>query len=155
MKNTLLTDIYNIFFSKITDDMYLELTQAETEAMVFDLFRNALPHFEFPRVDVYAFDEAAGEYPFALNNEEQNIIAIYMIVEWFGQQIASVEVTRLKYSGSDFKFTSQANHLSKLINAKKEYERQGFHLQRLYKRRVKDANGVYKSTFGTIMDSNN
>lgn len=154
MKNTLLTDIYNVFFSKVTDDMYLELTQAETESMAFNLFTNALPHFEFPRVDLYAYNEETMEYPFALSNEEQNIIAIYMAVEWFGQQIASIELTRLMYSSSDFKFTSQANHLTKLIKAKEDYERQGFHLQRLYKRRIKDANGIYKSTFSSIMNSN-
>ena len=135
--------------------MYLELTQEETESMAYDLFLSALPHFEFPRFDLYSFDDEAKEYPIALSKEEQNIIAVYMIVEWFSQQIATVELVRMKYSGSDFKFTSQANHLSKLLNAKKEYERQGFHLQRLYKRRKVDANGVYRSTFGSIMDSQN
>jgi hypothetical protein len=74
-----------------------------------------------------------------------------MVVEWLGQQIASVENTRMKYSGSDFKFTSQANHIQKLIQLKKEYEREGFHLQRLYKRRAPDKNGVMRSTFNTIM----
>lgn len=52
-----------------------------------------------------------------------------------------------------FKFTSQANHMQKLIQQKKEYERSGFHLQRLYKRRKKDTQGVYRSTFGEIMSS--
>jgi hypothetical protein len=75
-----------------------------------------------------------------------------MIVEWIGQQLASVENTRMKYSGSDFKFTSQANHMQKLLQLKKDYEREGFHLQRLYKRRKKDENGIYKSTFGSIME---
>ena len=55
-----------------------------------------------------------------------------MIVEWMGQQLATVELIRMKYSGSDFKFTSQANHMHKL----KDYERKGFHLQRLYKRKA-------------------
>jgi len=61
-----------------------------------------------------------------------------MIVEWLSQQLASVENTRMKYSGSDFKFTSQANHMQKLLQLKKDYEREGFHLQRLYKRRKRD-----------------
>jgi hypothetical protein len=59
----------------------------------------------------------------------------------------------MKYSGSDFKFTSQANHMHKLTNLKKEYERQGFHLQRLYKRRKVGKDGVIKSTMGSIMSS--
>ena len=59
----------------------------------------------------------------------------------------------MKYSGSDFKFTSQANHMSKLLAAKKEYERVGFHLQRLYKRRKADTNGIMRSTMRDIMSS--
>ena len=76
-----------------------------------------------------------------------------MIVEWLGQQLASVEVTRMKYSGSDFKFTSQANHMHKLKDLQKEYERKGLHLQRLYKRRKANGAGIMKSTFGSIMES--
>ena len=74
-----------------------------------------------------------------------------MIVEWLGQQLASVELTRMKYSGSDFKFTSQANHMAKLKNLIETYKQEGFHLQRLYKRRKKDVNGIYRSTMGEIM----
>ena len=74
-----------------------------------------------------------------------------MIVEWLSQQLASIENTRMKYSGSDFKFTSQANHMQKLLQIKKDYEREGFHLQRLYKRRIQDRRGVMRSTFGVIM----
>ena len=58
----------------------------------------------------------------------------------------------MKYSGSDFKFTSQANHMAKLQSMKREYERLGFHLQRLYKRRKADKKGIMRSTFGSIMD---
>ena len=74
-----------------------------------------------------------------------------MIVEWLGQQLASVENTRMKYSGSDFKFTSQANHMAKILTLKQDYEREGFHLQRLYKRRKRDENGIMRSTFDSIM----
>ena len=59
----------------------------------------------------------------------------------------------MKYSGSDFKFTSQANHMHKLKDLQKEYERKGLHLQRLYKRRKADNKGIMRSTFGSIMES--
>ena len=143
--------IYNKFFQKITDDMYMELSKEETESMTMELFEAALPWFEFPRVDIYDYSLELEEYNIDLSSEEINIIATYMIVEWLGQQLASVELTRLKYSGSDFKFTSQANHMHKLTNLQKEYERKGFHLQRLYKRRKANDEGVMKSTFGSIM----
>ena len=145
--------VYDCFYSKITDDMYMELDEAQTASMTRELLLNALPWFEFPRVDIYNYDLKNNCFNVSLSNEEINIIATYMIVEWFNQQLASVEVTRMKYSGSDFKFTSQANHMSKLLAAKKEYERVGFHLQRLYKRRKADVNGIMRSTMRDIMSS--
>ena len=51
-----------------------------------------------------------------LTEEEINIIAILMMCAWVQRQVTSIENTRMKFSGSDFKFTSQANHLSKLLN---------------------------------------
>lgn len=145
--------IFSTFLSKITDDMYMELTPEETIALQVELFENSLHWFEFPRVDIYDYNVDLEEYNIDLSREEVNIIATYMIVEWLGQQLASIENTRMKYSGSDFKFTSQANHMHKLTNLKKDYERVGFHLQRLYKRRKADKNGIMRSTFGSIMSS--
>lgn len=153
--NTEFKTIYNCFYSKITDDMYMELDEAQTNALTKDLFKNSLHWFEFPRVNLHDFDEEKESYNIELSAEEVNIIAVYMMVEWFTQQLASVENTRMKFSGSDFKFTSQANHMSKLLALKKDYEREGFHLQRLYKRRKADKNGIMKSTFGDIMNTSN
>jgi hypothetical protein len=145
--------IYSVFFSKITDDMYMELNECDTQNMVKELLINSLHWFEFPRVNIYDYELELEEYNIELSNEEINIIATYMVVEWVGQQLASVENTRMKYSGSDFKFTSQANHIAKLQNLKDHYQTEGFHLQRLYKRRKADDNGIMRSTFGTIMES--
>lgn len=147
--------IYDSFLSKITDDMYMELTKEETEGMLQELLLSAIPHFEFPRVGMEFTQDDLGEYYFIsdFTFEEVNILATYMIVEWIGQQLASVENTRMKYSGSDFKFTSQANHMQKLLQIKKDYDREGFHLQRLYKRRKLDKDGIYRSTMSSIMEA--
>ena len=53
----------------------------------------------------------------------------------------------MKYSGTDFKFTSQANHLSKLLNLLSEAHRQSHHMQRLYGRRRRDAAGNISSNW--------
>jgi len=42
--------------------------------------------------------------------------------------------------------------MQKLLALKKDYEREGFHLQRLYKRRKADKSGIMRSTMGTIME---
>ena len=169
--------IYDNFLSKITDDMYMEFTELDTFRILEELLKAAMHKFEFPRFDITDFEEnyiddvdtyegvesndeevvatiyGGGCFNSTLTLEEINILSTYMVVEWLGQQLASVENTRMKYSGSDFKFTSQANHMSKLLTLKKDYEREGFHLQRLYKRRLKDGNGIMRSTFDTIMQN--
>ena len=59
----------------------------------------------------------------------------------------------MKYSGSDFKMTSQANHLSKLLALLEESRRDSFHMQRLYKRRNVAADGKYASNWGSLMET--
>ena len=175
-KHTSFSKVYDMFLSSVTDDMYMELTELDTFRILEDLLISAISWFEFPRInlldyeirelqdqsiyngvesnytDALAFKYNEGRFNNVLSLEEIKILSMYMIVEWIGQQLASVENTRMKYSGSDFKFTSQANHLQKLITLKKEYERKGFHLQRLYKRRKVDSNGIMQSTMHTIME---
>ena len=82
-----------------------------------------------------------------LTAEEQEILAILMMNGWLQRQITSIENTRMKYSGSDFKMTSQANHLSKLQSLLGECQRQSHHLQRLYKRREFNSDGRYASSW--------
>ena len=175
MSTTSFSLVYDSFLSKITDDMYLELTEIDTFRMLEQLLLSAIDKFQFPRIDLTNYDlfeiideriyngiesddqdvpiviYQGGCFNNRLTHEEINILAVYMIVEWLSQQLASVENTRMKYSGSDFKFTSQANHMQKLLQLKKDYEREGFHLQRLYKRRIPDKRGVMRSTMGIIM----
>jgi hypothetical protein len=165
MNTTSFSLVYDSFLSKITDDMYLELTELDTFRMLEQLLLSAIEKFEFPRIDLtdYTLLETSGNeeeddtikyeggyFNNQLTHEEINILAVYMIVEWLSQQLASIENTRMKYSGSDFKFTSQANHMQKLLQLKKDYEREGFHLQRLYKRRAPDKKGIMRSTFGLL-----
>ena len=82
-----------------------------------------------------------------LTSEEIEMLSILMMIGWLQRQITSIENTRMKYSGSDFKMTSQANHLSKLQSLLGECQRQSHHLQRLYKRRALNNEGLYESTW--------
>ena len=178
-KPTSFLTIYDAFFSRITDDMYMELTEEDTYGILQDLLVNNLFRFEFPRFDIFDYEEGAwgdfGEYEgiesdnklvtaygwvggtfnVELTLEEINIIALNMVIGWLGQQLDTTENTRMKYSGSDFKFTSQANHMAKikvLIDAQKA---DSVHLQRIYKRRIRTADGSIQSTMGTIVSKPN
>ena len=87
-----------------------------------------------------------------LTAEEINILALLMKQGWVQRQVTSIENTRMKYSGADFKMTSQANHLSKLLTLLEESRRDSFHMQRLYKRRKFAADGKYASNWGSLME---
>lgn len=148
------SDIYDAFFGKITDDQYLEWTKEDTENDVYNILMDAIPGFEFPRFPLYSFNENKDGFTIHLTDEEINILALCMLNTWLQRQVTSIENTRQKYSGSDFKMTSQANHLAKLIDLKKETERQCFHMQRLYKRRKWiDNQGSIKSNWSTLMET--
>jgi hypothetical protein len=50
------TVIYDRFLGKITDDMYIELTPSDTIKDLQSLLINAIPNFEFPRVNLYNYE---------------------------------------------------------------------------------------------------
>ena len=100
--------IYDSFLSKITDDMYMELTELDTFSMLQELLLSAIPKFEFPRVDLNNYElldiedqitykgiesenqlvsgviYSSGYFNCPLSIEEINILSTYMIVEWLG-----------------------------------------------------------------------
>lgn len=155
--------IYDRFFGMITDDMYLngdpnnELwNEQDTIKDCRNMLQEAIPGFEFPRFSLTEFDgvdyDNSNSFAADLTDEEINILARLMLLKWLGRQINSVENTRMKYTGSDFKMTSQANHLSKLLNLQTENERLDRHYQRLYKRRRTESSKIRSNwdIFGTI-----
>lgn len=174
LNNTSFLTIYDSFLTRVTSDMYMELTELDTFMMLQDLLIAAIPRFEFPRFDVFDYEEGyldssgtycgvesdnqevpatlwvGGSFNSQLTAEEINILSLNMVVEWLGQQLTITENTRMKYSGPDYKFTSQANHMAKLKNLIEHFSKDCLHLQRLYKRRVfKD--GQVLSTMGQVM----
>ena len=169
---TLFASVYNRFLGKITDDMYMELTPKDTIKDLQNLLIGAIPGFEFPRksldyeilereinkdsVNVQGFFienadgdgyEDASYFIATLSSEEVNILAILMMIDWLQRQVTTIENIRMKYSGADFKMTSQAAHLGKLLTLLNETQRQSLHMQRLYKRRRTGENGEIKSNW--------
>ena len=92
-------------------------------------------------------------FNFELTDEEINILAILMMEGWLQRQVTSIENIRMKYSGTDFKMTSQANHLQKLLSLLNECHRQSHHMQRLYKRRKIIDNGEYRSNWSVLREN--
>jgi len=146
--------IYTRFLSKITDDMYMEWTEEDTHKDIQNILLTAITKFEFPKFKLmdYAittFDEndlviSEGFYNCVLKPDEIELLADLMFIEWINRQIGTIEVTRMKYASSDFKFTSQANHLGTLLKMKASFTATNMHAQKLYNRRKFDIDGTVK-----------
>jgi hypothetical protein len=159
--------IYNRFLSKVTDDLYLEWTLDDTFKNLESILLDVIPQFEWPKFALYNFNVQSigmvdlggsvisyGKYFIDLTLEEIDILAHLMATEWIGRQILTVNLTRMKFSTSDFKFTSQANHLKVLVDTKKAFEDKNKKLQRMYTRRNVDALGrVTPNYFGLASSS--
>ena len=48
--------IYDSFLARVTNDMYMEITEEETTEMLQDLLINSIPRFEFPRVNLFDYE---------------------------------------------------------------------------------------------------
>lgn len=144
--------IYDRFYGKITDDMYLEWTVEDTAADMKNILLDALPGFEFPRFSLFNYNVETNTFAEDLTSEEIDIIANLMVLTWLNRQITTIELVRMKYTGSDFKLTSQANHLSKLILLKEQLRKNTNHLQRLYKRRKLNPDGTISSNWASFSE---
>ena len=153
MSTTPFVDIYNKFLTKITDDMYFSdtYTEDDTLADLKNLLLDSIPNFVFPRFKLFNYDEEQEVYNEELTAEEINILAILMVISWFGRQEASIDVTRMIYTGPDFNASSQANQLNQLVKAKKAWDQRNIHVQRIYKRRKYTEDGHVESNMPVIM----
>ena len=159
LRNLLLDAIPGFEFPR--KDLYNYEVKTETiredEALpgdfILGVIWNQLPEDAGVTIPNVIVDKSA--FAATLTSEEINILALLMKQGWIQRQVSSVENTRMKYSGSDFKFTSQANHLAKLLSLLKEAQREAHHMQRLYKRRKLDDNGNYISTWSEYFGGNN
>ena len=52
---TLFGSVYNRFLGKITDDLYMELTPEDTIKDLQNLLIDAIPGFEFPRINLFDY----------------------------------------------------------------------------------------------------
>ena len=176
LKKTPFETIYDSFFGRITSSMYMEITEEETYSMLETLLMNGLCRFEFPRFNVFDYEQTefnvdlgtycgaesgnvevpaigtiGGKFNSWLTIEEINILAMCMVIEWLNQQLETTENTKMQYTGSDFKMTSQANHMAKLKVLINDKERDCLYLQRLYKRRKVAEDGSIRSTISDIV----
>ncbi len=140
----------NLYDYEIEQEIKPEDEVQEDELIIGLLWDDTIEDDDLGKAPLVVVEKSA--FAADLNSEEINILAILMMIGWLQRQITSIENTRMKYSGSDFKMTSQANHLQKLLTLLNECHRQSHHMQRLYKRRkINKKDNNYQSNWGNAL----
>lgn len=132
---TPVTDIYDAFLQKITEDEWGYWTEEEVKEDLAGILVSARPWFKFPKVDLTIVTDGNGEQMFAgdLGFMETQILSTYMKCEWLNRCLMSWENVKPLYEERDF---SQANLIDKFRAMLKEEKTNALKLEQIYYRSI-------------------
>lgn len=109
----------NSFLNKITDDLLLTIDE-ENLKKIIGMFRVSAG-IKFKQCKKLSDkDDDLKQYNTTLTDEEVEILANLMVLEWLKQRINSIEVLKQTMSTKDYKTFSNANFLDSLVNLRKD-----------------------------------
>lgn len=111
------SDVDNVFLNKITDDLLLTLESEDVESLLSRYRKSASVKFKKCK-KLSDRDEVLKQYVQTLTDEEIEILANLMVIEWLRSKINSIEILKQTMSTRDYSMYSQANHLDSLIRLK-------------------------------------
>lgn len=128
------SSIYNKFLGDIKDDTLLDFTVEERMEILDGLLKKAIPRFKACRANLLDRTERipstettpaiGGQFNQVLTEEEMNILATIMRKYWLNDKIYNLELLQQKMTSKDWKLTSQAGHLLRLIALKQELDKE-------------------------------
>ena len=116
-------DVYDSFLGKITDFDLASLTDDELKEMLFKRMKTAISKFKECRTEIM-LDDMFEEFSNTLGDDEIEILATLMLVEWYNPQINNVVLTKQFLSDKDYRVFSQANHLDSLRRSQNSAKRE-------------------------------
>ena len=131
---TLYSDIYNKFLTDIKDDSLLDFTVEERMEILDGLLKKSISRFKACQTDLLDRTEripatentpaVEGQFNQDLTEEEINILATIMRKYWLNDKIYNLELLQQKMTSKDWKLTSQAEHLLRLIALNQELDKE-------------------------------
>ena len=131
---TLYSDIYNKFLTDIKDDSLLDFTVEERMEILDGLLKKSISRFKACQTDLLDRTErisatentpaVEGQFNQDLTEEEMNILATIMRKYWLNDKIYNLELLQQKMTSKDWKLTSQAEHLLRLIALNQELDKE-------------------------------
>lgn len=127
---TPLSKVYDVFFSKMTDDEYENWTEEEVYADCRYFLDSAIMKFKFPRKSLEIENDNFIE---TLSNSEIQILAAYMKCEWLNRTILRWDNIKPLYDERDF---SQANLLNQFRQNLNDERKNAEKLEAIYYRSI-------------------
>lgn len=140
-----LSSVYKAFLSKLSEDDWLDWDEDDVLEDWKTIYEAAVPHFKFPRVEIPDPDEVEVDEDTELTNNEVQILATYMKVEWLERKINEWENVEPMYSEKDF---SPANYLAKLNGLIQTEFANARRLESYYYRSIKGSPYPYQNLAG-------
>ena len=131
-----LQQVYDNFLSRITDDEWSDcnVTEEDLEWMTADwraILNQAIPYFKFPRCSLLVDDITQTFVDPKMSDDEVNILAVYMKLQWVKRSIDTWENIKTQYDEHEF---SQAHLLNQFIKLKAQAEEEAKDLEAIYYR---------------------
>lgn len=131
---TLYSDIYNKFLTDIKDDSLLDFTVEERMEILDGLLKKSISRFKACQTDLLDRTEripatentpaVEGQFNQDLTEEEKLILATIMRKYWLNDKIYNLELLQQRMTTKDWKLTSQAGHLLRLIALNQELDKE-------------------------------
>lgn len=112
------TEVYSVFQSQINDMEFNSLSVVEELEKVYLI--NSIPKFRRCLQDLDDRDDENLIFNIDLTIDEMQILGNLMVVEYLSSQIISIKNIEQSMSNGDFRLTSQAEHLGRLLQLRKD-----------------------------------
>jgi hypothetical protein len=124
------SDVYGFFTRKVTDYSFINMTEAELNAILYELMQSAVVKFKSCKQNIFNRDDTS--FSVDLTDEEKEIIGTLMVVEWLTNKVASTQLLSMVMSDKEFKWSSQAQQLKELRQLRESMEEEANDLIKMY-----------------------
>ncbi|WP_257645262.1 hypothetical protein [Bacillus velezensis] len=107
-------EIYGFFLPKLTDYSFLNISDQDLADTLEPLLRSSSIKFRRCKKDLTDRDQELKQFNEDLSDEEKEILACFMVVEYLTPKIVTADLLHQTLSSKDFKLYSQANHIKEI-----------------------------------------
>lgn len=124
-------EVYERFMPKITDYSFIKMNQEEVEENLETYLKSSIIKFRYCD-KLSDRDELNKQFNEDLTDEEIEILANLMCVEYLTPKLLTDEFLKQRLSSKDYQLYSQANHIKEIKDLRNQFKKESNELMVLY-----------------------